>query len=482
MSLKIGFIDTDKSPSGSNRYEHLKSRYAQASSGRDNQGANYIDFVAHWKTVREFTEVMMTAGSMALNTINRVVILQTGFMNPMDANACLDELVKMQQALIKSGVQSTKVVLMASSVDIFDKIKQFPNKYMLYKHFMVTNAQRNSEGKIDVMVLDGIITGSSDNELFTITTSFRDEGDMLKENSERLKKNLTEKSDLHQRLAAIKKAMAEKTKEKDALAEKEKRKEKAKQVQKSVAKHVKKSSESVQEVISDEILVEKERLNRIESTLTYKSKLLKDRGFVVSFGSPTWEWNKRFLNCARLYAGLGRKVLFINLTSSYSWNKEIGLNDFTYDKLPNNMASIDRYEFPNIDQVNIYSNPKDRTNQYELLNKFYNVDVLNTYHIIFINMLDADFSTFIESYHNPFLTTNIVIYGDDDEITANIVGNRTSPLIKFSGIKTAILRVFNRTISNDHLDSTMKLTDQVRFQNNLSIVKNLFLGGINYNV
>lgn len=472
MAVKVGLIDNDNSPSGKNRFNKLQQSY-NSSRGRDESG---IDLTAYWRTLDDFTNVLMTSGSIALANIQRIVIIESSFMNKLDVNASLGELVKMQEALNQSGVKTTRVILMASSVDIFNKIKQFPDKYMLYRHFMVGNAQRNAEGSIDIAVLDDLITGRTDDKLFTITTEFRNENTLQQKQSERLKNNIKQSSNLNNKLEEIRALMNQK-KEPDPITKIEEEKKKKEKVKKTITEHVKKSNAKiVDDVISDEILKSRQRLLKVDRNFTYKGKFLKDHGFIVAFGSPTHDWNLRLLNVAQTYAKLGMQVLFVNLTGSYEWQKD--LINFDYDKLPSATA-MERYQMPVVNQVRIYSDTKNFDNQYQILKKFYQLEIINKFHLVFINMVLSDFAPFVESYYNPLLPTQIISYGDDSEITANIAGNRTGSLLSLSGKKMPILRVYDHPVY-ENIHRALKNMDEIQFRNVSSIMENIFIGDINY--
>lgn len=466
--IRIGLIDRDTTPNGDHRFQTLRDKA---------YGHSEYQFFIQWKSLEEFTNVILSSGSSALDTIARIIILDSAFGNLASTADSLVELVKFQQAVVKSGVKSTKIVLMTASIDLFDKVRESPDKYMLYGNFIITKAERDSGGHIDLRALNGVVTGSSDASAYSITTAFRDDNDKMEQGAQDLKKKITPKSDLAQKLNQLR----ENAKKEEEAKKKEHPKVTTDEIKKSIKTSLEKDThQSVLDILSDEMLAERARLDEVDTNYTYRGKLVQDKGFVFTFGDFSSDWSKHLFQCAEIYSSIGKRVLFINLTNGRALDETLSLDNFKYEQLPDSLNELTRYDMQDYNQVDLYMDYDNLQNELDIVKWFYHEELMNLYDIVFINLRTADFRPIVESVLTPLLNNQIIIYGEDNVATAYPIGNQTSPVIKLSGLKIPIMRLYNRISSKNITHNVLKNSDGVLYRSNMSIIKNLFLGQISY--
>lgn len=371
--------------------ERKSSKIYLDAFNRQFQQENF-EFINAWDSVDSLINLVNDNGVPVINDLNKILILDSGFKNPLSATDVVEDLTSLQEVFTNRGVTRPFLLFATTNNRVYDiyKTGSSPNGHDLFVYLKtrIFHLTRDSNGSINVAQIANIITGRSDDTALSIRKDYQSRGDLVQDKFEQIKQEATNKNintlnEIRQQLKSeAQKDGNQLVKSKDEMVQEQKDKlfdsherkvnnifdnlkdEIINNQQNQPQTNQQQNQKKVNNIfahISDEIGQEKTDIDLVKYFKNKKlliqdcwQKLLIEKNVICFAGKTGSGTTSLIANFAKIYSMFNRKVLLINfaenddITSYFS-----SFADYYQEKRLNN---IFEQPFLNLDEILIQVN------------------------------------------------------------------------------------------------------------------------------
>ena len=177
--------------------ERKSSKIYLDAFNRQFQQENF-DFINAWDSVDSLISLVNDNGVPVINDLNKILILDSGFKNPLSATDVVEDLTSLQEVFANRGVTRPFLLFATTNNRVYDiyKTGASPNGHDLFVYLKtrIFHLTRDSNGSINVAQIANIITGRSDDTALSIRKDYQSRGDLVQNKFEQIKQEATNKN------------------------------------------------------------------------------------------------------------------------------------------------------------------------------------------------------------------------------------------------------------------------------------------------
>lgn len=150
-----------------------------------------VEFVRSWDNVDSLIDFTQTKSVAILNELHKILILDKGFNNQIDATKIVEDFISLQEVFNNRGVTRPYLSFATSNQDVYDIFKKgLPlngHPVFAYQNTRVFRLSKDSQGQIAISDLEKVVNGDADETALSIRTDYESRSELIAKNLERTK-------------------------------------------------------------------------------------------------------------------------------------------------------------------------------------------------------------------------------------------------------------------------------------------------------
>lgn len=225
MEIKVGVVAYDQERKSSTIYQNIIN---------NEFGKEGINCIKAWDNVDALISYAMNDNAIILNTLKRILVLDTGFNNSNDTTRMANEFISLQEVFENKGITNPLLTLATSNNELYDLFKTHTefkgHATFVYDKTRINVLKKDSNGSISAIDLENILMGRSDETALSIRHDYKDRGTVLSEQFDRIQQQ-AKKQDTNNALENLRQQLRNEVPE-DKLKEEQEKNEHKSQTQK----------------------------------------------------------------------------------------------------------------------------------------------------------------------------------------------------------------------------------------------------------